>query len=97
MPDHTIKLEVKVKTTWGKYTLVQDTYSQTEKYCSWDRTDRRANIDTRRRRTPQREVVSMEGNTNSETDMPNGEGLRYPPQIFTDPSYAANISHTEDE
>ena len=26
-----------------------------------------------------------------------GEGFRYPPQIFTDPGYAANISHTENE
>ena len=26
-----------------------------------------------------------------------GEGFGYPPQIFTDPEFATNISHTEDE
>ena len=36
-------------------------------------------------------------NTNSETDVPMGEGLGYPPQVFTDPEFAATISHTEDE
>ena len=36
-------------------------------------------------------------NTNSETDVPTGEGLGYPPQIFTNPEIASNVSHTEDE
>ena len=45
-----------------------------------------------------REVVSNNNsNTNSETDIPMGEGFRYPLQVFTDLEFAANISHTEDE
>ena len=99
VPDNALALEVKIKTRWGKCTLFQDTYTCTEKYCSWDRADRRANIHTRRRRTPQREVMSSNNNTNktSETDVPTGEGFGYPPQIFTNPEFATNISHTEDE
>ena len=97
MPANTVEVEVKIKTTWGKYTLIQGDNSRTEKYHSWDRADRKTNIHTRRRRAHQREVVSNDSNTNSETDMPMGEGFRYPPQIFTDPRLAATIPHTENE
>ena len=32
----------------------------------------------------------------SETDIPTGQGFEYPPQIFTDPTYAATTTtHTE--
>ena len=50
MPDNAVEVEVKIKSTWGKYTLIQDDNSKTEKYCSWDRADRRSNIHTKRRR-----------------------------------------------
>ena len=36
-------------------------------------------------------------NTTSETDVPVGQGLRYPPQVFTHPEYAAAVPHTEEE
>ena len=99
MPDNALGVEVKIKTRWGKYTLFQDTYTCMEKYCSWDRADRRSSIHTRRRRTLQREVMSSNNNTNtnSETDVPVGEGLGYPLQVFTDPEFATNVSHSEDE
>ena len=42
-------------------------------------------------------MSSNNTNTNSETDVPVGEGLRYPPQVVTDPEFASNISHTEHE
>ena len=29
--------------------------------------------------------------------MPVGRGFCYPPQIFTDPEVAANVTHTEEE
>ena len=32
-----------------------------------------------------------------QTDVPVGQGLGYPPQVFTDPEFAANVSHTEEE
>ena len=41
--------------------------------------------------------MSSNDNTNSKTDVPVGEGLGYPPQVFTDPEYATNVSHTEEE
>ena len=33
----------------------------------------------------------------SETDIPTGQGFRYPPQIFTNPIYTTTITHTESE
>ena len=100
MPDNVLEVEVKIKTRWGKYTMFQDTYTCMEKYCSWDRADRSSSVHTRRRRTPQREVIMSSNdntNTNSETDVPVGEGLGYPPQVVIDLEYATNISHTEEE
>ena len=99
MPADTLEVEIKVKTKWGKYSMFQDTYTRTEKYCAWDRADRRSRVRTRRRRTPYREVRSSheENNTTSETDVPVGQGLRYPSQVFTDPEFAANVPQMEGE
>ena len=97
MPGDTLEVEIKVKTKWGKYTMFQDTYTHTEKFCSWDRADRRSSMHSRRRRTPQREVHSSHDNTTSETDIPVGEGLGYPPQVFTDPEFVATVPLMEDE
>ena len=55
MPADTLEVEIKVKNKWGKYSMFQDTYTRTEKYCAWDRADRRSSVRTRRRRTPCRE------------------------------------------
>ena len=33
----------------------------------------------------------------SETDIPTGQGFGYPPQIFTNPTYTATMTHTESE
>ena len=78
--------------------MFQDTYTHTEKYHAWDRADRRSSVQTRRRRTPHRKVRnSHEDNTTLETDMPVGQGLRYPPQVFTDPEFAATVPQMEEE
>ena len=78
--------------------MFQDTYTWTEKYHSWDRADRRSSVHTRRRSTPQREVImSSNDNTKSETNVPVGQGLGYPSWVFTDPEFAANVSHMEEE
>ena len=99
MPADTLEVEIKVKTKWGKYSMFQDTYTQHEKYCTWDRANRRSSVCTGRRRIPHREVVgsSHDDNTTSETDIPVGQGLRYPPQVFTDPKFAAEVPHTKEE
>ena len=52
MPDNVMEVELKVKTTMDKYTLIKDFYIRTERYCPWDRADRSVHIHTRRRRTP---------------------------------------------
>ena len=61
MPEDTLEVENNVKTKWGKYTVFQYTYTHTEKYCSWDRADRRSSMCTGRRRTPPkgRYIVAM--------------------------------------
>ena len=41
--------------------------------------------------------MSSNTNTNLETDVSVGEGLGYLPQVVTDPEYAANVSHTEEQ
>ena len=101
----TVEVELKVKTKWGKYTLIEDRYSRTEKFHLWDRADRRVRINTRRRRMPRCEqnpnsndtkCDSVES-TNSGTYIQTGKGLGYPPMIFTDPDYAAKLPDSETE
>ena len=36
-------------------------------------------------------------NTNSETDIPMGDGFEYPPQVFTNPDLTATVSTSENE
>ena len=100
MAEDALEVEVKIKTKWGKYTMLQDTYTHTEKYHSWDRADRRSSVCTRRRRTPWRDTwwswVAMT-TLIQKLMCPLGEGFSYPPQVFTDPEFAANVSHTEEE
>ena len=97
MPADTLKVEIKVKTKWGKYSMFQDTYTHTEKYCTLDKADRRSYVQTRMRRTPHREVKSSHDDNTSETDVPVGQGFRYPPQVFTDPEFAATVPQMEEE
>ena len=54
IPDNTVEVELKIKTTRGKYTLLKDAYTRTEKYYPWDRAEKRAQIHTRRRKHPKR-------------------------------------------
>ena len=98
MPADALEVEIKVKTKWGKYSMFQDTYTRTEKYCALNRADR-SSVRTRRRRTSHREIRSSleKNNTMSETDVPVGHGLRYPPQVFMDPEYAATVPQMEGE
>ena len=44
MPEDTLEVEIKVKIKWGKYSMFQDTYTHTEKYCAWDRANRRSSV-----------------------------------------------------
>ena len=48
IPKNMVKVELKIKTTRGKYTLNKDTYTRTEWYHLWDRADRRVQIQPRK-------------------------------------------------
>ena len=98
MPAEALDVEIKVKTKWGKFSMLQDIHTRTEKYLAWEKADRRSNVSTRKRKTPHREMTNMQTEDNtSETDVPVGQGFRYPPQVFKDPRYATTVSHTEEE
>ena len=93
---NTVEVELKIKTTWGKYILNKDTWTRTEIYHLWDRADKRAKIHTKKRGTHRKEVnVDTVDSTNSETDIQDGEGFANAPKIFTNPSYATTIPLTE--
>ena len=99
-----VEVELKVKTEWGKHTLIEDRYSRTEKFHPWDRADRKVQINTRKRRMPRHtnnnnnntQTDSVES-TNSGTCIHVGKGLGYPPLIFTDPDFAAILPDSETE
>ena len=70
--------------------MLQDIHTRREKYCAWEKADERSNVRTRKRKAPCRKVTNMKTEDNaSETDVPVGQGFSYPPQVFTDPKYAA--------
>ena len=52
LPKIIVEVVLKVKTKWGKHTLIEDQHSRTEKLHLWDRTYRRVKINTRKKRMP---------------------------------------------
>ena len=97
MPTGALEVEVKVKTTWGKFSMLQDIHTRTEKYCAWEKADGRSNIKTRKRKAPHNMTNIQTKDNTSKTNVPVGQGFRYPPQVFTGPMYAAEMPHTEEE
>ena len=93
MPADTVEMEMKIKTTRGKYTLHKDTCTRTERYHPWDRADKRSKVHTRRRMA--RREVESEITSNSETDIQTGKGFTYPPEIYTNPEFAKTITLTD--
>ena len=89
-----LEVEVKVKTTRGKFTMIQDTHTRTENYHTWEKAQR-SHIKTRKGRTSHKAAsVHTEDNT-SETDIPTDQGFGYPPQIFTNPTYTVAMTLTD--
>ena len=88
MPKGALVVEIKVKTTWGKFTIVQNTHTRMEKYHTWEKAQR-CHI-----KPCKAASVHTEDNT-SETEIPTGQGFGYPPQIFTDPTYTVAMTHTD--
>ena len=99
IPKNAVKVELKIKTTKGKYTLNKDTYTRTERYHPWDKADTRVQIHTKKRRTNRKEMDSVDivDSTNSETNIQEGEGFAYAPKVFTNPNYAITVPLTETE
>ena len=99
LPKNIVEVILKVKTRWGKHTLIEDQYSRTEKFCPWDRGDRRIKINTKRKRMPQHTQGSNNDDmkndsvksTDSGTYVPTDKGFGYPPLIFTDPEFATKL------
>ena len=101
----TVEVVLKVKTKWGKPTLIEDRYSRTEKFCPWDRADRRVRINTRRRRMPRHTQDPYSNKNDTKGDsvestesgmyIQTGKGFSYPPFIFTDPEHAINIPNSD--
>ena len=98
MPAEALDVEIKVKTKWGKFSMIQDIHTRIEKYHAWEKADGRSNVRSRKRKAPHREMTKMQTEDNtSKTDVPVGQEFRYPPQFFTDPRYAAMVPHREEE
>ena len=96
MPVGALEVQLKVKTTWGKFMMVQDTHTKMEKCHTWEKAQR-SHIRSRKRRAPHKMTNKQTEDNASETDIPTGQGFRYPPQIFTNPTYTATTAHTESE
>ena len=97
MPAGALEVEVKVKTTWGKSSMLKDIHSRREKYHAWEKANERSNVRTRKRKAPHKMTNMQTEDNTSETNVPVGQGFRYPPQIFTDPKYTAAMPHMEEE
>ena len=97
MPAGALEVKLKVKTTWGKFSMVQDIHTRREKYCVWEKPDGQSTIKTRKRKAPHKMTTMQTKDHTSETDVPTGQGFRYPPQVFTDPPYVVTIPKTEEE
>ena len=60
MPAEALEVEVKVKTKWGKFSMLQDIHTRTEKCHAWEKADGRSNVRTRKRKAPNREISNMQ-------------------------------------
>ena len=95
-PTGTLEVQLKVKTTWGKFTMIQDTHTKMEKYHTWEKAQR-SHIKSRKRKAPHITTNTQTEDETSETNIPTGQGFRHPPQIFIDPTFTPTVIHTESE
>ena len=96
MPEGTLEIEVKVKTTWGKFTLVQNTHTRMERYHTWEKAQR-CHTKSRKGRIPCKATSVPTEENSSEIDIPTDLVFENPPQIFTDPTYTTAVTHTDSE
>ena len=98
--ENTMEVVVKMKTTFGKHTLVEDQKRRRVKYRPWGRHNQpKIKMDTKKRvtlvkvRKMRRDSMELVTSSDSSTWVPEGEGFGYPPKRFTNPSY----QHTNEE
>ena len=96
MPAGVLEVQVNVKTSWGKFTMILDTHTRTDKYCMWEKAQR-CLIRSRKREAPHKTTKMQTEDDTYETDIPTAQGFGYPPQIFTGPTYMAAVTYTESE
>ena len=97
MPAGALEVEVKVKSTWGKFSMVQDMHTRMEKYHVQEKPDGRSTIRTRKRKAPHKMTMMQAEDQTPETDVPTGQGFRYTPQVFTDSMCTHITPQTEEE
>ena len=94
IPDNTVEIVVKIKTTFGKHTLVEDRERRTVKYRPWGRCNQpKIKMEMAKRVAPlklrkvKKEGMQSGSSLETGTWILKGEGFGYPPKIFTDPNY----------
>ena len=97
MPQDVVEVELKTKTKWGKFTLLNDFHTRTEKYRPWSRASCRVRIHSRRRQPhhDKTEEPHYPVSTDSGTFITNSYRMGYPPKIFTSPNYVDSDTDIE--
>ena len=72
--------------------MVQDTHTKIEKYRTWEKAQRNP-IRSNKRKVPHKTTSKQTEDSASETDIPTGQGFKYPPPIFTD-EFCAKCNET---
>ena len=96
MPVGALEVQIRAKTTWRKFTKVQDAHTMMEKYCMWEKAQR-CPIRSRKRRTLCKMTNMQREDDASETDIPTGQRFGYPPQISTDPTPSTSEGEMKQE
>ena len=98
IPKDTVKVELKIKTKWGKFTLHTDEFTRTEKYRAWKKVNCCRIHSRRRQPNPDRTGEShLNVSTESGTFINSGHRMGYPPKIFVDSDSDDDIPpHIED-
>ena len=93
---------LKIKTTFGKHTLVEDIERTKVEYRPWRRhsqpkikMEMAKRVALLRCRKVKKEGTESGTSSDSGTWVPAGEGFGYPPKIFTDPNYPQTSDREE--
>ena len=95
IPDNNIEVLVKIKTNFGKHTLVEGRGRRMVKYIPWGKCNQpKIKMEMAKKVAPlklrkvKKEVTESGSSSDLLTWIHEVEGFGYPPKIFTDPNYA---------